>query len=92
MGHYVDKFSKEFTTDNIKFAKLDCGKEENKDIAVEMGIKSLPTFHFYKGSTKVAELTGAKPDQLRRLILKHAKEVRMEAAAAAAANAAAASA
>lgn len=51
----------------VKFAKFNCNKD-NKELGKTLGIKVAPTFHLYRKSVKVAEMTGAKVDKLRALI------------------------
>lgn len=40
----------------IKFCKVNCA--ENRRLAIRLKVMSLPTFLFFKGGDKVAELTG----------------------------------
>jgi thioredoxin 1 len=40
----------------VKFCKVNCA--ENRRLAVQLKVMSLPTFHFYKGGERVAELSG----------------------------------
>ncbi|KAJ6438341.1 thioredoxin domain-containing protein [Purpureocillium lavendulum] len=47
----LDKFSK------IKFIKVDV--DELSELAAELRIRAMPTFHLYKNGEKVKELTGA---------------------------------
>jgi thioredoxin 1 len=54
----------------VQFTKLNCNKE-NKEIGVKLKIKVAPTFHLYRNSEKVAEMTGAKVDKLKALIESH---------------------
>jgi thioredoxin 1 len=50
--------------------KFNCN-QYNKDLAKALGIKVAPTFQLYQGGAKVADMTGAKVDQLRALIDQH---------------------
>ena len=52
------------------FAKLNCNKY-NKELGVALKVRVAPTFHLYKNSVKVAEMTGAKIDMLRQLVATH---------------------
>ncbi len=52
---------------DVDLVKFNCNKE-NKDLGKALGIKVAPTFHLYKGGSKVAEMTGAKVDKLKALI------------------------
>jgi len=63
------KMSEELS-ENVKFYKLNCNKS-NKDLGKKLQIRVAPTFHLYKRSEKVAEMTGAKVDKLRALIDMH---------------------
>lgn len=56
--------------ESVTFMKMNCNKY-NKELGVALGIKVAPTFFLYKGGNKVAEMTGAKVDDLIALINKH---------------------
>lgn len=51
-------------------AKFECNAK-NKDLGKELEVRSVPTFQLYKGGVKVATMTGAKPDELEKLIDEH---------------------
>jgi thioredoxin 1 len=51
-----------------QIVKFNCNKY-NKDMGIKLQIKVAPTFHIYKNSIKVADMTGAKVEKLRQLIL-----------------------
>lgn len=51
-------------------AKFECNAK-NKDLGKELEVRSVPTFQLYKGGVKVATMTGAKPDDLEKLIDEH---------------------
>eukprot|EP00879_Flechtneria_rotunda_P005314 GHRR01005601.1.p1 GENE.GHRR01005601.1~~GHRR01005601.1.p1 ORF type:complete len:185 (+),score=41.35 GHRR01005601.1:513-1067(+) len=55
---------------DVAIAKLNCN-QANKELATSLGIRVAPTFHLYKQGVKVADMTGAKVDQLRALIQEH---------------------
>lgn len=42
--------------------------QENKDLGKELNVRVAPTFHLYRGRTRVGEMTGAKVDKLKELI------------------------
>ena len=50
--------------------KFECNAA-NKDLGKELGVRSVPTFQLYKGGERVATMTGAKPDDLEKLIDEH---------------------
>ncbi|KAF5834326.1 thioredoxin-like protein [Dunaliella salina] len=52
---------------NIRIVKFNCNKQ-NKDLGKALNIRVAPTFHLYRNSQKVGEMTGAKIDKLRSLI------------------------
>ncbi|KAL6779783.1 TRXF1 [Auxenochlorella protothecoides x Auxenochlorella symbiontica] len=54
----------------VELVRFEC-KKENKEIGSKLGIKVAPTFFLYKKGEKVASLTGAKTDELRKLIETH---------------------
>ena len=47
--------------------------DECQDVAQACGITCMPTFHFYRGGKRVAELCGADEAQLRTLLATHSK-------------------
>jgi thioredoxin 1 len=51
------------TYDDVVFAKLDCN-QDNKALAKELGVKTVPTFKIFKNAEVVAEIRGAKYDDL----------------------------
>ncbi|GIL58047.1 hypothetical protein Vafri_13248 [Volvox africanus] len=59
------KLSQERT--DVRFVKVNCNKT-NKELGMALAIKVAPTFHLYRNSTKVADMTGAKLDKLVALI------------------------
>ncbi|KAK9827889.1 hypothetical protein WJX74_007961 [Apatococcus lobatus] len=56
--------------EKAKFVKFNCNAH-NKELGQQLGIRVAPTFQLYKNSKKVAEMTGAKIDELRSLIEKN---------------------
>lgn len=52
-----------------EFVKVDVDKAE--DVAAACSIQAMPTFHFYKGGVKVAEMMGADQAKLAALIAEH---------------------
>lgn len=61
------KISEELSGQGVQVVKFNCNAA-NKDLAKMLGIKVAPTFHLYRGSNKVGEMTGAKTDKLRSMI------------------------
>eukprot|EP01134_Creolimax_fragrantissima_P007224 CFRG7224T1 len=55
---------------NVSFVKVDV--DELEELAGECGIQAMPTFQFYKGGKKVAELKGANKEKLEDLVKQHA--------------------
>ncbi|GAX74921.1 hypothetical protein CEUSTIGMA_g2367.t1 [Chlamydomonas eustigma] len=54
---------------DVNFIKFDCGADtNNKNFAISVGIKALPTFILYRGSEKIAQVTGAKAEKLREMV------------------------
>ena len=51
------------------FVKVDV--DDAADIAGACGISAMPTFQFYKGGAKIAELTGADQNKLKALVAEH---------------------
>ena len=65
MKPFVKKLEDEF--ENVKFLTIDV--EEQKDLAQEMNIMSVPTFQVYSNGALVNEVTGAMPpEKLRKLL------------------------
>lgn len=56
--------SEEFS--DVVFVKVDV--DDASDVAGKCGIRSMPTFQFYKGGSKVKEFSGASEDMLRNTI------------------------
>ena len=52
--------------DNNRFYKYDT--EESEDIAQELGVNLMPTFHIFKDGDVVDSVTGAKGAQLEKAI------------------------
>eukprot|EP00882_Tetradesmus_deserticola_P004445 GHRQ01004690.1.p1 GENE.GHRQ01004690.1~~GHRQ01004690.1.p1 ORF type:complete len:198 (+),score=83.91 GHRQ01004690.1:807-1400(+) len=63
------KLSSELAPD-ATIVKFNCN-QNNKELAKALGIKVAPTFFLYRRGVKVADMTGAKVDKLRELIIKH---------------------
>ncbi|KAI8091923.1 PITH domain-containing protein [Thamnidium elegans] len=56
----------------VVFSKVDV--DEAKEIAAACKVSSMPTFQFYKGGSKVAEMKGANPQQLEHYVKQHSGE------------------
>jgi thioredoxin 1 len=54
-------------SDKIDIVKFNCNAK-NKELGKTLNVKVAPTFHLYKNNNKVAEMTGAKIDELKELI------------------------
>ena len=52
------------------FYKLDV--DENQECAMQLGVRAMPTFLFFKHGAKAAEFTGADEGRLRAILLEHA--------------------
>jgi len=53
----------------VEFVKVDV--DANQETAAACGIQSMPTFHFYRNSEKLAQFSGADERQLRALLQLH---------------------
>ena len=62
----VVQLSETYAND-VVFAKLDCN-QENKELAKELGVKTVPTFKVFKNGEIVAEVRGAKFEELVKAI------------------------
>ncbi|XP_076829341.1 thioredoxin-like [Brachyhypopomus gauderio] len=54
--------------DVVVFLKVDV--DDVTDVATECGIKSMPTFQFYKAGKKIDEFSGANKDKLKETIMR----------------------
>lgn len=68
MHKELDKMTGAFR--KVKFYKLNCSKGDT-NFATHQRIRTLPTFRIYKRGACVDEVTGARPVQLRQLLLHH---------------------
>ncbi|KAG7295261.1 Cytoplasmic thioredoxin isoenzyme 2 [Plutella xylostella] len=68
IGPKLDEMAAEMA-DSIVVLKVDV--DECEDVAAEYNINSMPTFVFVKSSKKIEEFSGANPDKLKQVILKH---------------------
>ena len=58
----VEKLIEKYNTPDsgVEIVSIDVELEENKDIAVEYGVRSIPTLVFEKNGETIERLTGAK--------------------------------
>lgn len=61
------EMAEEMQPKGVRFVKFNCNKF-NKELGSGLGVRVAPTFFLYKGSVKVAEMTGARVEKLRDLI------------------------
>jgi thioredoxin 1 len=52
-----------------EFVKVDV--DEAEDVSAHCKIQAMPTFHFYKGGAKIAEMMGADQSKLAQLVAQH---------------------
>lgn len=64
---FVSELSEKYT--DVTFVKVDV--DELPDVAQEADVTAMPTFAFYKGGEKIAEMVGAKKDRLEELVQQH---------------------
>mmetsp|Transcript_61 Transcript_61/g.170 ORF Transcript_61/g.170 Transcript_61/m.170 type:complete len:109 (-) Transcript_61:90-416(-) len=62
--------SPETTSKGVKFYKIDV--DESTDVARDVGISAMPTFHGYKKGERVFEVIGANYPKLKEAILSNA--------------------
>lgn len=55
---------------HANFAKVDV--DQLREVAASAGVTSMPTFKFFKDGKQIAEMSGANPEELRRLVAQHA--------------------
>jgi thioredoxin 1 len=55
--------------DSVLFLKVDV--DELEDTAAREGVSAMPTFFFFKGGRKVAELVGSSEAKLKELVAQH---------------------
>ncbi|KAF9942411.1 Thioredoxin-2 [Mortierella alpina] len=63
----VEKMSKKHQ--DVVFVEADI--DESRDVAVDLGISSTPTFHFYKATDKIDGFSGADETKLPALTEKY---------------------
>lgn len=56
----------------VVFAKVD--GDQVRDVVSASGVTGFPTFHFYRGGSRVAEFSGANEAELRRLVELHSAQ------------------
>ena len=54
---------------DAEFVKVDV--DEAEEVAAACSIQAMPTFHFYKGGKKIAEMMGADESKLKNLVAQH---------------------
>lgn len=72
----------------VRFLKVDVDRLNT--LAAECSVSAMPTFHYYMGGKKVAEVVGARQDMIKKHLDAHMAASKKAAAAAAAAPAEAA--
>lgn len=65
LAPHFEKMAGEFTG-KATLVKIDIDQES--DLAAELGIMSVPTIMFFKDGSKVHQILGNAPDQIRRKI------------------------
>ncbi|KAL6753177.1 thioredoxin-like protein [Haematococcus lacustris] len=68
MADEMDKLARAFPQ-GVRFAKYDCGIPAHEDFATQQRIRTLPTFRLYYKSRCLDQVTGARPVQLRQLLV-----------------------
>lgn len=53
----------------VDFAKVDV--DDNQETAAQCGIRSMPTFKFYRAGLQIAEFSGADENRLRAILAEH---------------------
>ncbi|KAI5777094.1 thioredoxin TrxA [Geopyxis carbonaria] len=54
---------------DVAFYKVDV--DDVPDVAQELGIRSMPTFAFFKGGEKIKEVIGANPPAIKAAVADH---------------------
>lgn len=67
---FVDQLSRKYP--NVNFIGIDV---DSNPVAQEVGVRSMPTFHFYIDGRKVDELIGANPGVLESKVIQHKVDV-----------------
>ncbi|XP_035798658.1 thioredoxin-like [Amphiprion ocellaris] len=69
IGPEFEKLSQLPENSNVIFLKVDV--DEAEDVSSHCGIKSMPTFHFYKNGAKLHTFSGANPAALAENLAKY---------------------
>lgn len=63
---FFNKHSDAFGNEKFAFARFDT--DDVADLAMELGIRSIPAFFFFENGDKTENLTGANPPALQKLV------------------------
>jgi hypothetical protein len=67
----LKKICEDHDASEVSFCKVDADNSENGPIALEHGIKTVPTFHIYVGQKLVEIVKGAYIEELEEKIELH---------------------
>jgi thioredoxin 1 len=68
---FIGPIFEKLASENPEIEAVKVDVDEADDVAAHCGIQAMPTFHFYKGGAKVAEMCGADQSKLSQLIAQH---------------------
>lgn len=63
---YFEQEAKDHSEDGVTFARFDT--DEVGDLAVELGIRSIPAFLAFEGGQRTDSITGANPPALKKMV------------------------
>jgi thioredoxin 1 len=68
---FIGPIFEKLASENPEIEAVKVDVDDADDVAAHCQIQAMPTFHFYKGGAKIAEMMGADQAKLAALIAEH---------------------